>query len=66
MGMTFALIGIGVLCGGPGGGGILGTDRENLHWNGTWIYAGVTTIAAGVVFTILRIMRAGLKLNVKV
>ncbi|KAK3702446.1 hypothetical protein LTR37_014912 [Vermiconidia calcicola] len=66
MGMGFTLIGIGVLCGGPGGGGILGTDRSNLHWTGTWVYAGVTCLAAGVVFTVLRVMRAGWKLGVKV
>lgn len=65
MGMGFAMIGIGVLCGGPGGGGILGTDSSNLDFNGTWIYAGVSTIGAGVVFTILRILRVGPKLNVK-
>ena len=66
IGMGFAMIGIGVLCGGPGGGGILGNDGSNLHWNGVWIYAGVTTMAAGTVFTIIRILRAGPKLAVKV
>ena len=66
MGMGFAMIGIGVLCGGPGGGGILGTDNSNLHWDGVWIYAGVTTLVAGTVFTILRFVQTGFKLKVKI
>ena len=66
MGMGFAMIAIGVLCGGPAAGGILGADRRNLHWTGVWIYAGVAALVAGTIFTILRIRRGGMKLKVKV
>lgn len=66
MGMGFAMIALGVLCGGPGGGGILGNDRQNLHWTGVWIYAGVAALVAGTIFTTLRVMRGGMKLKVKV
>ena len=66
MGMGFAMIGLGVLCGGPGGGGILGNDSRNLEWTGVWVYAGVAGLVAATIFTVLRVMRGGLKLNVKV
>lgn len=65
MGMGFTMIGAGVLCGGPGGGGVLGTDKQNLNWVGTWIYAGVAALVCGTMFCILRIMRGGFKLAVK-
>ncbi|KAF2486748.1 major facilitator superfamily domain-containing protein [Neohortaea acidophila] len=66
IGMGFAMLGIGVLAGGPGGGGILGSNEHDLHFTGVWIYAGVTFIAASAVFFALRIMRGGWKLRVKV
>ena len=66
MGMGFAMIGFGVLCGGPGGGAILGNDRHSLEWTGVWVYAGVAALVAGTIFTTLRVMRGGLKLPVKV
>ena len=61
MGMGFAMIGIGVLCAGPGGGAILGTDVKNLHWNATWTYAGVAALVAGASFTILRFIKVGFR-----
>ncbi|KAK4634579.1 hypothetical protein CLAFUW4_01846 [Fulvia fulva] len=63
--MGFAIIGLGVLAGGPGGGGILGNGRE-LHWTGTWIYAGVTCLAASAIFAAVRFMTGSAKLRVKV
>ncbi len=66
IGMGFTLFAAGVLCGGPGGGAILGQNPKDLHWDSVWTYAGVTTIAAGCVFMILRFMRVGFKLMVKV
>lgn len=73
IGMGFATIGLGVLAGGPGGGGILGTQgsggqlaTENLNWNGTWTYAGVTAIAAGCIFGAVRVMKGGSKVMAKV
>lgn len=66
IGMAFAMIGFGVLAGGPGGGAILGTGSAKLHWTGTWTYAGVTTLFAGMVFVVLRVMVGGTKLQAKV
>jgi hypothetical protein len=62
----FTLISAGVLCGGPGGGAILGANVQNLHWTGVWVYAGITTIAAGCIFTVLRFIKVGAKIKVKV
>jgi MFS family permease len=66
MGMGFTMIGAGVLCGGPGAGGVLGTDAQHLNWLGTWIYGGVAALIAGTIFCTLRIIRGGFKLKVKV
>lgn len=73
IGMGFAVIGLGVLAGGPGGGGILGTSgsgadlaSENLHWNGTWTYAGVAVLVGSAIFTVVRVMKGGSRLMVRV
>ena len=69
IGMGFAMVGCGVLAGGPGGGGILqrnGSADSELDWTGTWTFGGVCVIAAGVIFTALRFWRVGFKLMVKV
>lgn len=66
IGMAFALVGAGVLAGGPGAGGILGTDSQNLHWHSTWIYGGVCFLASFVVFAILRVWIGGAKITTKV
>nr|POE60624.1 aspyridones efflux protein apdf [Quercus suber] len=55
MGMGFALIGCGVLAGGPGGGAILGNDPDNLDWTGVWIYGGVPALVTGAILAGLRI-----------
>jgi hypothetical protein len=60
------MISAGVLCGGPGGGAILGADDQNLHWTAVWTYAGVTTLASGCVFLALRIWKAGFKITAKI
>ena len=60
------MISAGVLCGGPGGGAILGQNVHDLHWTSVWIYAGITTIGAGCVFMVIRFMKVGFKLKVKV
>ncbi|RMZ17520.1 hypothetical protein D0860_00395 [Hortaea werneckii] len=71
IGMGFAMVGCGVLAGGPGGGGILQGNSDslesgNLDWASTWTYGGVCVLAAGVSFLILRTWRVGFKLMVKV
>ena len=64
IGMGFGMIALGVLVGGPGGGGILGT-HDPLNWNGLWAFGGVTALVSGVMYFGLRIARSGLKLNIK-
>jgi hypothetical protein len=54
VGMGFALLSLGVLCGGPGAGGILGT-RDGSNWAGVWTFAGATTCVSGFGFLALRI-----------
>lgn len=66
VGMGFAFIGAGVLAGGPGAGAVLGTDGSNLHWTATWVYAGVTVLAASMIFAALRVWKAGFKPMVKI
>ena len=63
MGMGFAMIAIGVLCAGPGGGAILGTNNKDLHWNAAWTYAGVAALVAGAAFTTLRFLKVGFQLT---
>lgn len=63
IGMGFALLGLGVLAGGPGGGGILG---DNNDWTGTWVYGGVTLLASGSIFLIVRFMKVGMQFKVKI
>jgi predicted MFS family arabinose efflux permease len=65
IGMGYAIIGLGVLVGGPGGGGILG-NADPLNWTGLWIFGGVTAVAAGLIYGGLRVAQGGFKLNVKV
>ncbi|KAK5109675.1 hypothetical protein LTR62_006797 [Meristemomyces frigidus] len=69
IGMGFAMVGFGVLAGGPGGGGILqrrGDAPADLDWKGTWTFGGVCAIVAGLGFVALRFWRVGAKLMVKV
>ena len=65
IGQGFAIGGLGLLAGGAGAGGVLGT-AEPLNWTGLWVYAGVTVCVAGLIYTCVRIMRSGLTLKVKV
>jgi hypothetical protein len=62
IGMGFALLGLGILVGGPGGGAVLGPDHD---WTSTWVFGGVMLLASGVTLTVLRVWRYGAKLNTK-
>jgi hypothetical protein len=62
--MGYGIITFGALTGGPGGGGILG-QVDPLNWTGLWIFAGVSTCVAGIVFGMLRVAKYGFKLNIK-
>lgn len=66
MGLGFALIGLGVLAGGPGGGGILQRNPDHLDWTGAWTFGGVTPIVASAFFMVVRYMLVGTKIFVKV
>lgn len=66
IGMGFAIVGCGVLAGGPGGGGILQRHAGSLDWTGTWTYGGVCIIVSGIMFAILRWLKVGFKVMVKV
>jgi MFS family permease len=54
IGMGYACTSIAVLVGGPGGGGVLGTDGGDLHWNRLWTYGGTMSIVGGVLMITLR------------
>ncbi|KAG9881313.1 hypothetical protein KCU98_g20109, partial [Aureobasidium melanogenum] len=66
IGMAFAFMGFGTLAGGPGGGAILQNYGPHLQWTGLWIYGGVSCAVAAAIFTVVRMMKAGGKLMVKV
>lgn len=66
MGMAFAMMGGGVLVGGPGSGGVLQRDPGRLDWEGMWAYGGSFTVASGLAFCVLRIWVGEWKLKVKV
>jgi MFS family permease len=64
IGQGFAIGGLGLLIGGPSAGAILGAT-EPLNWTGLWTYGGVMACVAGLILVVVRIMKAGFKLNVK-
>ena len=66
IGMGLAMAGLGVLIGGPAAGALLGDGNANLNWTGLWTFAGVVALVAGVIYSILRVWRAGFKLMVKI
>ena len=62
IGMGFAMVGLGVLAGGPGGGAILQRNPNHLDWTGMWTYGGIVVLAAGVIFSVLRFIKAGFRI----
>lgn len=64
MGMGFGIIAFGILAGGPGGGDILG-NADPLNWHGLWAFGGVAACVAGMMYAGLRVVKYGIKLNVK-
>lgn len=66
IGMGFAILGAGVLAGGPGGGAILqrrGEGAGDLDWTGTWVYGGLCPLVSGLIMAGVRFMRAGVKVK---
>ncbi|KAI9648866.1 hypothetical protein NHQ30_003507 [Ciborinia camelliae] len=64
IGQGYAIIALGVLTGGPGAGGILGTTAP-LEWNGVWAFSGASALVASLMYAFLRVALFGFKLNVK-
>jgi len=64
IGMGYGMIGFGALAGGPGGGSILG-QTGSLNWTGLWVFGGVTSSVAGLMYAGMRVAKYGFKLNVK-
>ena len=65
IGMSFCFIGLGIIAGGPGGGGILGSNPSSSNWRRTWIYAGVCALVSGTILFGLRFQRGGGRFMVK-
>ena len=63
IGMAYAIIALGVLASGPGGGAILGSGE--LHWNSIWTFCGVLTTTSALGFAAIRVAKYGAKLNTK-
>ena len=63
IGMGMGMLAFGVLAGGPGAGGILQKAGPTgpLDWTGTWVYGGICTVASGVIFIGVRVMKGGFK-----
>ena len=64
--MGYGFVALGYLASGPAGGAILGNDPRNLNWNGVWIYAAVTVFASSIIFAVLRVVKGGVKLKIKI
>ena len=63
MGMGFTFMGLGILIGNPIAGAIAG---NNNYFTGVYLWSGSTLLVACVGFFIVRCMRVGLKLKVKI
>ncbi|GES65077.1 monocarboxylate permease-like protein, mch4 [Aspergillus terreus] len=65
IGQGFAIGGLGLLIGGPSAGAVLGTQKP-LEWTGLWVYGGAAGCVAALIMAVVRIMKGGLSLKVKV
>lgn len=65
MGMGFACMGFGVLAGTPIAGAILGTDANDLHFDGIWIFGAACTSAGAALFVGARLAVTGWRVMVK-
>ncbi|TKA76765.1 hypothetical protein B0A55_03651 [Friedmanniomyces simplex] len=66
IGMGFAIMGCGVLIGGPAAGGILQHSANHQNWTGVWLLGGLCPLAAAVSFVLLRGKVGGFRPMVKV
>lgn len=66
MGMGYAVLGFGVLSGGPGGGSVLGAGLVHADWVQLWTYGGTMAAASGVLLLGLRTWLTGGKFWVKI
>ncbi|KAK0612631.1 major facilitator superfamily domain-containing protein [Bombardia bombarda] len=65
IGMGMATLGFGVLTGGPGGGGVLGTDPSDLRWTSLWAFGGTMAAGSGLLLLGLRFWLSKGKMMVK-
>lgn len=65
LGMSFAIIGLGALIGGPAAGAILGNGSDR-NWTGLIIWCGTMFMASAAILTYVRILKVGFKLLVKI
>ncbi|KXT16701.1 hypothetical protein AC579_5226 [Pseudocercospora musae] len=65
MGMGYAVLGFGVLVGGPGAGAMLGA-AEPLHWSGVWILSGVMCLFGAFGYAVVRASKYGMPVVQKV
>ncbi|KXS95001.1 hypothetical protein AC578_1526 [Pseudocercospora eumusae] len=65
MGMGYAVLGFGVLVGGPGAGAMLGA-AEPLHWSGVWTLSGVMCCFGALGYTVVRVAKYGMPILQKV
>ncbi|KAI3325975.1 monocarboxylate permease-like protein, mch4 [Xylariaceae sp. AK1471] len=65
IGMGFALSGFGLLAAGPIAGAILSATSNPLNWAGVWVFGGLAAVISGLLHASVRIMRAGVALNIK-
>jgi len=66
MGMAYAIVGLGVLPGGPGSGAVLRHNSNKADWTAAWTFGGVLNMAAFFFFVVLKIWRTGLHWKVKI
>lgn len=64
MGMGYAMIGLGVLAGGPGAGNILSVGKD-LDWQGAWAFSGSSCVVAGLGYTAIRMAMYGRQIRVR-
>ncbi|TVY85262.1 Aspyridones efflux protein apdF [Lachnellula suecica] len=64
VGMGYAMLSLGVLASGPGGGAILGSG-DSLNWHGLWIFGGVATCVSALGYAAIRVSKYGAKPMIK-
>lgn len=64
IGMGYSMAGLGYLAGAPVAGAILRSSSA-LDWHRLWLYCGLGSIAAGVIYFAVRVSRVGCSICIK-